>query len=121
MFTLDIIDANSQAIEAVLDDTLFYIVLNWNESNHNWEMSIRNSAYSTILAGISLVPNYPLTYQFRYTEMPPGELMVISAKYRNGPIPRNGFEQDYELVYITQGELIEWGFIDRMGMLGNAF
>jgi hypothetical protein len=105
---LQVADQNSQAIEAVLDEALFYIVLDWNSSNETWTMGIRNADYRTLMSSISLTTNFPLTYQFRYSDMPAGELVVLYPNYRSGPIPRNGFiTGGYQLCYITQAELFE--------------
>jgi hypothetical protein len=106
MISIKTIDANSQAIEAVLDDELFYIVLNWNDSNHSWSMDLRNSSYEALIFGVAIVPNYPLLWQFRYRAMPAGELFAASDKDRNGPIPRDGFVTGkYDLIYLPVAEL----------------
>jgi hypothetical protein len=116
MITLEVQDWNSQAIEATLDDILFYIVLDWNDSGQYWTMAIRNSAYSSIVDGISLVPNYPLTYQFRYAEMPPGELWALCANDVSGPIPRDGFTSGvFQLCYQFEQEIIDAGMIETYG------
>lgn len=118
---LEVHDWNSQAIEATLDGILYYIVLDWNESGQYWSIAIRNSAYRTLIDGISLVPNYPLTYQFRYGDMPPGELMVQTRHATNGPIPRDGFATGiYELVYTTEEEMIEAGILDQWGKTASS-
>lgn len=105
MILLEVHDWNSQAIEVTLDNLVYYIVLDWNESGQYWSMGIRNSAYRSLIDGISMVPNYPLTYQFRYSDMPPGELMVVTTNYTNGPIPRDGFTSGkYGLIYMPEGE-----------------
>ena len=57
MISLAVSDLNSQAIEAILDDELFYIILDWNDSGQYWEIGVRNSAYQTLVDGISMVPN----------------------------------------------------------------
>lgn len=120
MFSISIRDLNSQAIESVLDNILYYIVLDWNDTGGYWTFAIRNSAYQTLIDGISLVPNYPLTKQFRYATMPPGELLV-NAKFRSGPIPRDGFTSGlYELVYLTQQDLIDAGVLDNLGRTASA-
>ena len=107
---IEVADENSQAIEIVLDNILFYIVLDWNESGKYWSMAVRNAAYATVVDGIALSPNWPLTWQFRYADMPPGELEVISAHFRNGPVPKDGFlSAKYSLVYHTVQELIDAG------------
>ena len=116
MIALRIIDANSQQIEASLEDELYYIILNWNSTNKSWTMDIHNSGYDFLLAGIACVVNYPLLYQFRSSILPPGELVIAADKDRNGPIPRDGFVTgDYQLVYIPQDE---W---TRMKAIANAF
>jgi hypothetical protein len=106
VISLDVIDANSQAIESVLDGELFYIILNWNSSNNSWSIDLRNSNYEDIIFGVALVVNYPLTWQFRYRGMPQGELMAVADQDRNGPIPRDGFvTKEYDLVYATYNEM----------------
>ena len=109
MIVIPTIDANSQMLETILDDELFYIGLNWNSSNNSWTMSLRNSAYEDVITGIAVAVNYPLTYQFRTNGMPKGELMVTFPKDRNGPVPRDGFQNGYELIYISREELTAGG------------
>lgn len=118
---INVVDLNSQAIEAVLDDTLYYIVLDWNESGQYWTMSIRNSAYVTLVNGISVSANYPLTYQFRYSDMPAGEIWAASSNYRSGPVPRNGFSSGrYQLIYMTQQDLLVHGMLPTWGFTTSA-
>ena len=109
-YSFPVADENSQSIEVMLDRIQYYIVLDWNDSGQYWTMSIRNAAYATLADGISVSANFPLTWQFRYEDMPPGELYVVSAHYRNGPVPRDGFSSGkYQLVYQTMQELIDAG------------
>lgn len=55
---------------------------------------------------IALVANYPLTRQFKYSDMPLGELVAQSFDFRSGPIPRDGFSSGkYELVYYTEQDV----------------
>ena len=120
-FVLEIADLNSQAIEATLDGILYYIVLDWNESGQYWTMSIRNSAYETVIDGVSISANYPLTWQFRYSDMPSGELQVNSSNYRNGPVPRDGFSSGrYQLIYYTQQDLLDMGILPAIGFTASA-
>lgn len=107
MILLPVADLNSQSIEAVLDDVLFYITLDWNESGQHWEMSIRNSSYVTLVAGICAVPNYPLLTQFHYPDMPSGDLQIVYTNDVDGAPPRDGFVRDiYQLIYMTEQEVL---------------
>lgn len=100
-------DWNSQALEAVLDDIEYYIVLDWNQFGNYWTMAIRNSAYATLIDGISMVTNYPLLWQFKYASMPPGELYVMTSSFQSGPIPRDGFmTTKYWLAYRTRQDIL---------------
>jgi hypothetical protein len=120
-FVLNVADLNSQAIEAVLDSILYYIILDWNESGQYWTMSIRNSSYVTVIDGIAVSANYPLTHQFRYADMPPGDLMVASPHYRSGPVPRDGFSSGrYQLIYTTQQDLLNMGLLPQIGYTASA-
>jgi hypothetical protein len=116
MFIISVQDLNSQSLEVELDSIIFYVVLDWNDSGQYWTMSIRNSAYVTLIDGISVSANYPLTRQFRYSDMPPGELMVLSIDYRSGPIPRDGFSSGiYQLAYQEYADLIALGLMPAYG------
>jgi hypothetical protein len=65
--------------------------------------------------------NFPLTRQFRYSDMPPGELVVQSRYPRSGPIPRDGFSSGrYELVYYTQQDLFDRGLFPDYGFTASA-
>lgn len=120
-FVLEVLDLNSQAIEASLDGTSFYIVLDWNQFGQYWTMAIRNAGYQMLLDGISLVPNYSLTYQFRYEEMPAGDLVVGTPQFTNGPIPRDGFSSGkYHLIYYTQQDLLNAGALENFGRTSIA-
>jgi hypothetical protein len=116
MMQVEVMDWNSQAIEATLDGTLFYLVLNWNESARYWVLGIRNSAYRLMISGISLVTNYPLLYQFRYADMPAGDLFVANANLQTGPVDRDAFTSGRNLlVYMTEQEFLERGWLDLWG------
>jgi len=107
MIVLDIADLNSQAIEAVLDDTMYYIILDWNETGQYWEFGIRNYAYRTLVDGICVVPNYPLLTQFQYADLPPGDLQCVNVQDVNGPPARDGFSSgQFIFIYTTREEVL---------------
>jgi hypothetical protein len=116
LIIINVQDLNSQSIEVELDNLIFYIVLNWNDSGQYWHMSIRNSTYDHLVDGISVSANYPLTWQYRYSDMPPGEIQVLSQYYRNGPVPRDGFSSGkYIMVYQEYAELVALNVMPEYG------
>jgi hypothetical protein len=120
-FTIPVVDLNSQSIESTLDGILYYIILDWNETGQYWSMAIRNSAYITLIDGISVSANFGLTKQFRYEDMPPGELVAQSYYVRNGPIPRDGFiTRTYDLIYYTQQDLLDLGYLPVFGFTASV-
>ena len=113
---IEVADLNSQSIEATLDDVLFYIIIDWNDSGKYWEMGIRNSSYRTLVDGICMVTNYPLTYQFRYSDMPSGELVLVVTQKHDGAMGRDAFAKGLcQLLYYTEQELIDLGVLERYG------
>ena len=116
MIKIQVPDWNSSSIETVLDEQLFYIVMDWNSSGKYWTLAIRNSAYQTLIDGICVVPNYPLTWQFRYEGMPIGEIAVGSANFTSGPVPRDGFSSGhYAMGYYTEQDLMDMGWMRYYG------
>jgi len=107
MFVIPLADMNSQAIESLLDDDLYYIIMDWNDEGEYWEMGVRNSAYQTLIDGICVVPNFLLTQQFKYPDIFPGDVIVGIDRAINGPPPRDGFiSKRFEFVYIPYLELL---------------
>jgi hypothetical protein len=107
MIRIQVDDLNSQAVEAVLDNELYYIILDWNETGGYWEIGVRNSSYVTLADGICAVVNYPLFRAFQYPDMPPGDLQIVRTRYVNGPPPRDGFVTGvYQLIYATAEEAL---------------
>jgi hypothetical protein len=70
-------------------------------------MGIRNSSYQTLVDGIAMVPNYPLLWQFRYMDMPLGDLQLVRVNNDNGPPTRDDILTiKYQLVYITRNDIL---------------
>ena len=108
MRLIPVVDMNSQAIESVLDNTLYYIILDWNETSQYWELGIRNSAYQTLVDGVCVVPNYPLLQQFKFRDMPRGDIQCVYTNNVNVPPPRDGFVTgNFELIYLEAQDLLD--------------
>jgi hypothetical protein len=107
MMTISVIDANSQAIEAVLDDQTYYIILDWNDTGQYWEMGIRNYAYQTLVDGICVAPNFPLLKQFKYVDLPPGDIQCVNVNDIDGPPSRDDFTSgNFQMIYMEYVDLL---------------
>jgi len=117
MYKLNVIDANDQMIEAVLDGTKFFINLVWNESDKSFIINLHDSNSEIILAGVKVVPNYPLFFQSRASFMPLGDIVVGLSPVINR-IERSSFEDGLaELFYFPEDELEAMGLLDKYGKI----
>lgn len=108
MMGINIIDANDQVSEALLEDETYLIGMHWNETAQFWSMSIQDFQAKYLVSGIRCLPGKALTYQFRRRGFPPGELMIkssVQALTRNSFIDGTSF-----LLYATAAEMIADGF-----------
>ena len=90
-----------------LDGELYYIRTQWNAREEAFYMSILDKDEVLLLAGVKLVPDYRLLYQFQGTPgLPPGDFMLsnISSEER---LTFDGLGEDMVLMYITEAELNE--------------
>jgi hypothetical protein len=107
MFVIPIADYNSQSMESVLDDELFYIDLDWNQTGQYWELGIRNSSYITLLDGICVVPNCTMLLQFKYPDVPLGDFMAyIDRKFNGAPGRQDFVNGRFEFVYFTKEDVL---------------
>jgi hypothetical protein len=74
------IDANDMIIEATLDDGQYIIGLSWNQLAQFWTMSLRDLNFSVLCSGMMVIPRWPLLFQTRQPEFPPGEIYVDCNK-----------------------------------------
>lgn len=116
MIVLSPIDANDQLLEAVLDDTTYYIRLCWNDAGKFWSMDIQNAEGEVLVAGIGVVPDSPLLYQFRNQDMPLGDIAVTTLA--GGRIGRNSFiDGSAMMVYFEEADLIDAGVLEIYGQI----
>jgi hypothetical protein len=105
MIQLGIIDANDMLVEAELDDSVYNIGLSWNQEGQLWTISVRDLNFSLLVSGIAAVPGFPLLYQVRRTELPPGQLWIYSVN--NNKLNRKSFVNgEAGLFYFTAEESV---------------
>lgn len=79
MIAFNLPDANDALIETTLDDRGFHLGLSWNEAGGLWTMSVRDLNRQFLIAGVAVVPLWPLLRQVRRPELPPGDFVVAAA------------------------------------------
>lgn len=105
MIQISPIDANDQLLEVELDGETFFLHLGWNSEAAQWSLEVENYNRETIVAGIVMVPNFPLLQQFRYRDLPAGELMVVMMDDTATPA-RDAFSTGAaSLIYLTADEV----------------
>lgn len=93
-----------QTLNAVLDTTPVTMRAKWNERFGFWSLSIYDRERETILAGVKLVQNFPLTSQYSLDEFT-GELFFLRM---SGTKDRPDFDSlggDHVLAYFTKDEI----------------
>lgn len=107
MQIITIPDLNDSMVRIILDNTLYWLHFSWN-SRGFWSMGIYDKDSTAVVEGIKLVPNFPLTLQYRRPQLPAGEFLVTVQDDRTDTLGREDFKNmKAALVYVTAGELHE--------------
>jgi len=89
--------------------TLDNIVLNFkficNGRDNAWNMDILDSVNAPILNGIKVINSWELILRYTDTRLPQGALFVVSLQGDENVIDRDGMDDRYQLVYVTEDEL----------------
>ena len=101
------IDANSQLIEAELDETSFQVGLDWNETASRWTLSLRNLDSALLLSGVPVLTGALLLRQVRNPDCPPGDFLAFTTP-PGGRIGRQDFvTARATLFYLDPDEVAE--------------
>lgn len=85
----------------------YVIHMTWNSRVGYWFLSISDSLGGTI-AGVKVVPNWPLLKNHRGQIVLDGELIVRPTKEGLDTIEYDGLGTDWYLLYMTPEEVMEW-------------
>jgi hypothetical protein len=88
-----------------LTGILYFLTFNWNALNEFWSMEIADSNEVTLIAGIKIVPDYPLLAAYSVNGQPAGEIICQNVVNAPDEIGRFGMSQKFELVYYEPNEL----------------
>lgn len=105
MITIPLIDANSQVREIDLDGQTYFLQVDWNPEGEFWTLTIEDYNHLTILAGLVIVPDFPLLWRYRYRRVPAGELVAVTADNRNQISRTDLVDGTVVLMYATAAEV----------------
>ncbi len=100
-------DSNDCLTRIVLDGAEYLFRFSYNYMGGYWTVGVYQGASKPVIAGIKIVPNYPINWHLRqYTELPNGTLGVICKQDKIG---RNDFiNGNAQMVYVTKDETDEY-------------
>lgn len=90
----------------VLDGREFAIVLHWSQREERWYLDLYTATDDLLVAGIKLVPNWPLLYRYRSVAgLPAGELMVVDDRPSPAPPTLDELGDVVQLGYAEAADL----------------
>lgn len=99
-FNLD----GSFLMQISLTQNVFNLQFHWNALNEFWVMDILDVDFNPVIFGIKVVPNYDISGQYTYPNMPSGDIVCQNFQNQWGPIGRFDMGSTCELVYYEPGE-----------------
>jgi len=88
-----------------LDAITYKLEFLYNSVANFWSMSIYDDDDNLLIAGVKIIPNYPLLTQYVNSSLPQGEI-ICEVSNTTEQITRDTFvKQEATLLYITESEL----------------
>lgn len=107
MLTIPVIDENDSLTEVELDGRTYFLRLSWNSEAEIWSLGIENAANELVVAGIALVPDFPILRPYRHLAVPPGDLLALAPDRRDS-ISREALPAgDVALIYVSAAEVAD--------------
>jgi hypothetical protein len=92
----------NQRLQVELDGLVFGLLLQWNDRDDAWWLSIATESGDLIVSGIRVIANTPLLRQFVGEAMPEGELTAIDT--RSPPSDPPGLDELGDVVLLVYEE-----------------
>jgi hypothetical protein len=92
-----------------LDDVMYKLKIQYNARSESFMLSIYDADDTLIIAGLKLVANYVLDYQYNYlTTLPPGAFVLIDLEYDStGVVSFENLGTRYQLIYLSKADVNE--------------
>lgn len=97
----------TQRIE--LEGILYILKIQWNARSEAFMLSIYDKDNTLIIAGLKLVPDYLLNYQFSYIDaLPPGAFILYDLEQNpSGVVSFENLGVRYQLMYLSSEDINE--------------
>ena len=98
-------DNQNHTLLIELESAMYKLGFKYNTRSLFWAMDVYDDADNLLLAGIKIVPNYPLIFSHKVAGLPAGDFLCeISDKQSR--VVRDSFSSGKaNLLYLTQDEL----------------
>lgn len=103
MLYITVPDMNDSVSSITIDEVEYNIRFTYNATGDYWSFGIQNADGEPIVAMTKMVPDFPLTHFFNYTDLPYGIFGVLTKEER---LTRESFNNGTaEFVYIPWSEM----------------
>lgn len=105
MLYITVPDMNDSVSSIVIDEVEYLIRFTYNGTGDYWSFGISTIDNEPIVAMTKIVPNFPITHFFNYTDLPDGIFGALSSEDRIGHDDFNSGKAEF--VYIPWSEAKE--------------
>lgn len=88
-----------------LNDVIYQFIFKYNSKKDFWSFDIYTESGDLIIAGVKIVANYRLLFQYKIKNIPDGDIIAQSSD-KNERIGRDSFSSNKcQLIFIPKNEL----------------
>lgn len=105
MLYITVPDMNDSVSSVVIDKKEYNLRFTWNGTHEYWSFGVLDTDMHPLLAGVKVVPRWPLNHSYPAAGLPEGTFGVISDKDTVG---RDDFTDGKAVfVYIPDSDIVE--------------
>ena len=97
-------DIYSYFQNVVIDGVVYRMDVRYNGRMERWIIGLSDAEGNALLAGIPLLPSYPLTEKFRgcIENLPAGQFLIVDETGAERTPTRDDLGEDIKLFYVTE-------------------
>lgn len=98
-------ELSSYTQRVTLDGREYFMSFQWNQREAKWYLAIADENEDTIVSGIKVVADFPLTRKVADTRIAPGELLAIDFSQTGQDPGLTDFGERVLLVYVEASDV----------------